>query len=51
MSIADEIGKLNELKQSGAITEDEYQKEKETPFTAIIPIKNTRNFYLISFII
>ncbi len=29
MSIADEIGKLNELKQSGAITEQEYQKAKE----------------------
>lgn len=30
MSIADEIGKLNELKQSGAITEQEYQKAKES---------------------
>lgn len=29
MSIADEIGKLNELKQNGAITEQEYQKAKE----------------------
>jgi hypothetical protein len=29
MSIADEIAKLNELKQSGAITEQEYQKAKE----------------------
>jgi uncharacterized Tic20 family protein len=29
MSIADEIGKLNELKQSGALTEQEYQKAKE----------------------
>ncbi len=29
MSIADEIGKLNELRQSGAITEDEYQEAKE----------------------
>jgi uncharacterized protein len=29
MSIADEIGKLNELKQSGAINEEEYQKAKE----------------------
>jgi DNA-binding HxlR family transcriptional regulator len=25
----DEVGKLNELKQSGAITEEEYQKAKE----------------------
>lgn len=29
MSIADDIGKLNELKQSGAIDEQEYQKAKE----------------------
>ncbi|MBN1907547.1 MAG: SHOCT domain-containing protein [Deltaproteobacteria bacterium] len=29
MSIADELGKLNELRQSGAITEDEYQEAKE----------------------
>jgi uncharacterized protein len=29
MSIADELGKLNELKQTGAITEDEYHEAKE----------------------
>jgi hypothetical protein len=43
MSIADEIGKLNELRQSGAITEEEYHKAKEVIFTTIIPIKNTLN--------
>ena len=30
MSIAEEIEKLNNLKQSGAISEDEYQKAKES---------------------
>jgi len=30
MSIADEIGKLNELRKSGAISEEEYQKAKES---------------------
>jgi len=30
MSMADEIGKLNELKQSGTLTELEYQKAKES---------------------
>jgi len=30
MSIAEEIEKLNNLKQSGAISEDEYQKAKKS---------------------
>lgn len=30
MNIAEEIEKLNNLKQSGAISEDEYQKAKES---------------------
>jgi uncharacterized Tic20 family protein len=30
MSLAEEIDKLNNLKQSGAISEDEYQKAKES---------------------
>ncbi|OGV66154.1 MAG: hypothetical protein A3K19_19600 [Lentisphaerae bacterium RIFOXYB12_FULL_65_16] len=30
MSMAEEIGKLNELKQSGAMSEEEYQKAKES---------------------
>lgn len=51
MSIADEIGKLNELRQSGAITEEEYHKAKEAIFTAIIPINNTLNFHFFSSII
>jgi uncharacterized protein len=33
MSIADDIAKLNELKQSGAIDEQEYQKAKDALFT------------------
>ena len=30
MSMAEEIGKLNELRQNGALTEDEYQKAKDS---------------------
>ena len=30
MSIAEEVEKLNNLRQSGALTEDEYQKAKES---------------------
>jgi uncharacterized protein len=30
MGVADEISKLNQLKQNGAISEEEYQKAKET---------------------
>ena len=29
MSVADEIEKLNQLRQSGAITEEEYQNAKD----------------------
>lgn len=37
MSIADEIGKLNELKQSGAMSEQEYQQAKETLLAKMKP--------------
>lgn len=35
MSIADEIEKLNGLRQSGALSEEEYQKAKETLLSGI----------------
>lgn len=38
MSIADEIGKLNELRQNGAITEQEYQKAKESLLAGAQPV-------------
>lgn len=37
MSMAEEIGKLNELKQSGAISEQEYQKAKDSLLAEIQP--------------
>lgn len=38
MSMAEEIGKLNELKQSGAISEEEYQKAKESLLATQQPV-------------
>jgi uncharacterized protein len=38
MSVADEIGKLNELRLSGAITEQEYQKAKESLLAGKQPV-------------
>ena len=39
MSIADEIQKLNELKQNGALSDEEYQKAKESLLAGIQPPK------------
>ena len=39
MSLAEEIEKLNELKQSGALSEDEYQEAKESLLAKNLPAK------------
>jgi len=36
MSIADEIGKLDELRRSGALSESEYQKAKDTLLAGMV---------------
>ena len=41
MSLADEIQKLNDLKQSGALSEQEYQQAKESLLTQTRPAKSS----------